>query len=392
MIELLFALALLQDRKADEAVTIPGGVTLDLVHVPGGTVNGRKLDAFWIGKTEVAWEQFLVYYKNRDLKKNKVDGVTHPSKGLSHVQEIPGFNQDLAMGKYPFAFPRWHTAMGFCEYLTKVTGRYYRLPTEAEWELAARAGEAGPAPADLEAAAVVKENAAREPKLAGSKKANAWGIHDAIGNVWEYCLEFEKPTEYAPVLRGGAYTSTKAEATFASRTLVVPGWYESDPNRPRSSWWLSNAPFAGFRVVRVEEPGDWAAYAPKVEITILKHVPLLVKDRPGFGSPMVRVTGEVKNTGDRSIDELELMVYYLTPEGKPHTFDIQGGDKPDRATYSRCHPVLLHSAHDGPHRAALKGGEARAFDVEIPTSGDDPASQVDPGKFGARVSGLKFSK
>ena len=100
----------------------------------------------------------------------------------------------------------------------------------------------------------------------------------------------------------------------------------------------------------------------------------------------------MRHAGDKALDELELMVYYLTPDGKPHTFDIRGGDKPDRATYSRCHPVLLHSAHEGPHRAALKAGEARAFQVELPTSGDEDKTEVDLGKFGARVSGLKFSK
>jgi hypothetical protein len=143
----------------------------------------------------------------------------------------------------------------------------------------------------------------------------------------------------------------------------------------------------------VDEPAaDWAAYAAKIEISIKKHEPILVKERPGFGSPMVRVTGEVKNAGDRALDELELMVYYLTPDGKPHTFDVRGGDKPDRATYSRCHPALLHSVHDGPQRAALKGGESRAFQVELPNSGDEPGTEVDPEKFGARVSGLRFSK
>ncbi len=381
------------DRKPDEKVQVPGGAALDLVHVRGGTVGGVALDSFWIGKTEVTWEQFLPYYNNRRARKNKVDGITHPSEGLSHVQEIPGFNQDLATGAYPFAFPRWHTAMGYCEYLSRATGHYYRLPTEAEWELAARAGESGAAPADLEGSAVVKENAAREPKKAASRKPNAWGLHDALGNVWEYCLEFEKPTEYAPILRGGAYTMPKAEVGFASRTTVAPGWYESDPNRPRSVWWLSNAPFAGFRVVRVDEPEkDWAAYAAKIEVRILKHEEILGKDRPGLGSPMVRVTAEVKNAGTRSLDELELMVYYLDPKGQPHFFDVRGADKPYRATYARCHPALLHSVHAGPQRAALKGGEAREFRVEIPASGDEVGTEVAADRFGARVSGLRFSK
>ncbi len=393
MIDLVFALALLQERKPDEQVKLPGGVTLDLVHVPGGTVNGAKLDPFWIGKTEVTWEQFLLYYKNQDLKKNRLDGITHPSKGLSHVQEIPGFNQELAEGTYPFAFPRWHTAMGFCEYLSRATGHYYRLPTELEWELAARAGETGAAPADLDGTAVLKENAAREPKRVGSKGPNAWGIHDALGNQWEYCLEFEKPGVYAPVLRGGSYMMGKAEAGYAARTTVAPGWYESDPNRPRSVWWLSNAPFVGLRVLRVDVPEpDWLSYGAKIEVTILKSAEIMGKERPGLGSPMVRVTGRVKNAGARALDELELMVYYLTPDGKPHPFDIRGADKPFRATYSRCHPAILHSAHAGPHRAALKPGDVRDFEVEIPSSGDEDGTEVDKTRFGGRVSGLKFSK
>ena len=76
-----------------------------------------------------------------------------------------------------------------------------------------------------------------------------FGLCDLMGNVWEYALEYHSGPDYAPVLRGGAWPTPAAELRFAARQQILPDWYERDPNRPRSMWWLTDGTFIGFRLV-----------------------------------------------------------------------------------------------------------------------------------------------
>ncbi len=365
-----------------ETVEVPGSkLKFDLVRVPAGKARGADVGPFWIGACEVTWEEFLAYYDSREDA--KVDGVTRPSLGLNHVREVPGFKQELATGKYPVTCIRWHGAAGYCAWLSKKTGHRYRLPTEAEWELAAALGR--PKAAD-------GWHGKKDPRKVGTGQADALGVHDLLGNMMEYGLEFEKPVEYAPVLKGGAWNGAEADLDPARRATVREEWYQTDPNRPRSTWWLSDAFFVGFRVVRVPDASekDLEAYGPKVEVKLGAHEFLPPRARPGAGSPLARLAGEVKNAGDKTLDELEVTVFYLDPKGRPHLRDVSG-EKPDRATFGACWPALGPSAHAGPHRAPLKPGETRAFEVEIPQS-FDPDDEVAPDKFGAKVTALRIAK
>jgi formylglycine-generating enzyme len=83
----------------------------------------------------------------------------------------------------------------------------YRLPTEAEWEHAWRAGTTGPRYGSLDAIAWYRHNSDERPHDVGGKQSNAWGLHDTLGNVWEWCWDLYDPDVYGTyrVLRGGGW-------------------------------------------------------------------------------------------------------------------------------------------------------------------------------------------
>jgi hypothetical protein len=342
-----------------EVVSVPGTkYDVPLIRVPAGA----KTKAFWMSKYEMPADAFMDYYQRRENV--KVDGVTRPSAPY----EPPA--GDMGLAGHPAVGMRWHGAQGFCAWLSKKTGQSFRLPTEAEWEAAA-AGTS-------DETAWHAENAGKKTRALGSKPANALGFHDLLGNVWEYCLEPMTPGEYAPVLRGGAWTTPKAELKFETRQGILPAWFERDPNRPRSLWWLTDARFVGFRVVRMGEAATQdaqRAYAAKIQVKELK-----------LGAPskqMVPVTGEIVNTGDKELWEVELKVFFLDGEDKPLTEDEKA-----RPTYVQAYPVLVNSYHLGPHAAPLKPGESRAFTCLVPQAYEVPA---DPEKASAVVTALRLA-
>src|SRR5258706_11230877 len=133
---------------AQETVAIPDTkLKFELAAVPGGkvTLGDEKtrqveLQPFQMGTREVTWAEFNAFRFSKDL-----DAVTRPTQADSYFGDA-GVPPEFLQPKRPLTNVRWHSAAMYCEWLSRRTGRYFRLPTEAEWEAAARAGSDKPSP------------------------------------------------------------------------------------------------------------------------------------------------------------------------------------------------------------------------------------------------------
>jgi formylglycine-generating enzyme required for sulfatase activity len=133
----------------------------------------------------------------------------------------------------------------FARWLSVKTGKKYRLPTEAEWEHACRADAPAPT-ADLKEHAWYWENSDDRTHAGGSRKANAFGLADLLGNVAEWVAG----ADGEPVAKGGSFQDEAEDVHCGARRKQTPAWNATDPQLPKSRWWLPDAPFVGFRLVR----------------------------------------------------------------------------------------------------------------------------------------------
>ena len=255
-------------------------------HEDEGPQHKVKLEPFWMGKTEVTWDEFELWSIRlerafRDYNKAEAgplekaaDAVTKPTN--------PYTDMSFEMGKdggFPAICMTQHAAKTYCEWLTAKTGRYHRLPTEAEWEYACRAGTTtaysfGDDPAKLDEYGWYTANSTEKGKpkyhKVGRKKPNPWGLHDMHGNVAEWVQDrYEadfyrkfKPNvavkfplcladdEYPRVARGGAWDRDAGDCRSASRMASDAEWKVQDPQNPKSAWYMTDALWVGFRVVR----------------------------------------------------------------------------------------------------------------------------------------------
>lgn len=233
--------------------TLPGSVVkIQMIPVPGGTVKiGDKsvtVKPFYMAQTETPWEAFDAFTAsgppspNYDQTAFPADAVARPSK--SYI--LP----DLGWGHNGFpAINLSHTSVEmFCRWMATTTKKKYRLPTEAEWELACRAGVEGPWKVDKDALgkqAWYAANSEGFTNKVGTKEANKFGLHDLLGNVGEWAIDLEGKS----VVCGGTFLDPAEAITPSARRYWTPKWQETDPQLPKSRWWLADAPFAGFRLV-----------------------------------------------------------------------------------------------------------------------------------------------
>lgn len=243
---------------------IPGSqVKLEMVPIPGGeyeftdpsnpgVTKTITIPAMWVAKTELPWDAFDVYVYRLDLDdangdaSQDADAVTRPSK--PYVPPDRGYGHE----GYPAIGMSHHNATQFCAWLSKETSRDIRLPTEAEWEYAARAGRSADEmkAVDLGAVAWHYGNANFKTNPVGKKKANPWGLHDMLGNVAEWCHAGQDET---PVVRGGSWDDDAEDISWTKRQPNDPMWNASDPQIPKSKWWLADSGFVGFRIVCLPE-------------------------------------------------------------------------------------------------------------------------------------------
>lgn len=230
--------------------------SLELVRVPASADGSIR--PFYMSRCEITWEAFDVYVYRLDAEGASpgVDAVTRPSK--PYLPPDRGFGHE----GYAAISVGFDNARGFCEWLAARTGRKYRLPTEVEWEHAAKAGSATGVPEGLtlDDVAVYRENSGMRPAPVGSRRPNAWGLHDMLGNVQEWVTG----RDGKPVTKGGSYRDPAEALRPDTRVEPHDSWNASDPQMPKSRWWLSDAPFVGFRIV-LEDPASAPTTSPTGE-------------------------------------------------------------------------------------------------------------------------------
>ena len=351
-------------------------ISFHMVPIPGGLAtlgspadeSGRNADEgpqaqvrispMWVARCEVTWDQYHVYmgmYKpfkqlkqmryqlskanakaaalNAQLSKHQalelylqlpadVDAVTCPTPlyDSSFTYEPGQSPEQPAITMSHFA------ARQFTKWLSGITAREYRLPSEAEWDYFARAGTTsaysfGNDDTLLDDYAWHAENSEGETHPVGTKQPNPWGLHDVHGNVAEWVLDqydakaylafrsksvaqVERviwPTQLEPrVLRGGSWLDGPSQLRSAARFQSADeDWTMSDPNLPTSPWWFTEfeATGVGMRIVRPLEPMDaktkervWEA---DVELTRLDVEDRLAEGRGAIGSATPKLPAAV---------------------------------------------------------------------------------------------------
>ncbi len=279
--------------------TIPGSeASYEMLPIPAGKFQmgsseneaGRKPDegpqhlveiaAFWMGKHEVKWDEFeLFMYPNEEKKGREGKNVDPAINALTDATTRPTqpyVEMSFGMGKegFPAISMTQHAANKYCQWLSAKTGHFYRLPTEAEWEYAARAGTTTPYFwGDSTDPKVIGEyvwwgkNSDFKYQQVGKKKPNPWGLHDMLGNVIEWTIDqydadyyktspaanpWNKATKpYPHTARGGSWDDDSAEKLrVTARRASNSDWKIQDPQLPKSIWYHTDAQFLGFRLVR----------------------------------------------------------------------------------------------------------------------------------------------
>lgn len=286
-------------------VRIPGSeVSFWMEPIPGGEYTmgspaaeaGREdvegpqrkftVEPAWVARCEVTWGEYKRFmslyevfktFEQRGIRKvnedNEVDAITTPTNLYEPEFTFEYGEED----KLPAVTITQYSAKQYSKWMSAITECQYRLPTEAEWEYACRAGATtayhfGDDASELDAYAWFADNAGETgTKHVGTKKPNPWGLHDMHGNVAEWVLDsyapykasdealdaatdwFREETLDPRVVRGGSFEFEAAQCRASSRfPSDSEAWREYDPNLPKSPWWFTTDPArgVGFRLIR----------------------------------------------------------------------------------------------------------------------------------------------
>jgi formylglycine-generating enzyme required for sulfatase activity len=251
------------EEKKELDKTFTNSIGMEFIFVPGGRFKmgspekepGRYGNEgpqhevqitrpFYLGKYEVRVSEFREFVKATNYKtQTEARGGSWVWKKDKFVRDPeifwyrPGFSQ---ADNHPVACISWKDAMEYCKWLGSKTGHVYRLPTEAEWEYACRAGSQeaysfGPDGRGLEKHGWFLDNAGGKTHPVGQKKPNAWGFYDMHGNVWELCQDWlgnyassfvvdptGVPSGLTRVIRGGGWGTRPQDSRCAVRKDSTP--------------------------------------------------------------------------------------------------------------------------------------------------------------------------
>jgi len=290
-------------------------ISFNMVAIPGGTFKmGSPVDepfrkedegpareveisSFFMAEIEVSWDEYLAFYVQTAAEGRSTDTEGLRKKVASETDAISGAtppygqpDQGWGLGQRPAISFSYHAAETYCKWLTSVTGKTYRLPTEAEWEYAARAGSVGPYffPGDprkfektglkaklskndttvINTYIIYRGNSPTKTQTPDRVKPNPFGLRNMSGNVAEFCSDWYQADAYSQypegiikdpkgpeegtehVVRGGSLYSTADLLRSAARDYSrTESWLKTDPQMPKSIWWYSDCFNVGFRVV-----------------------------------------------------------------------------------------------------------------------------------------------
>jgi sulfatase modifying factor 1 len=290
-------------------------VSFNMIAIPGGTfkmgspsgepfrredegpVREVEVSRFFMAEIETSWDEYLAFYVQTAAEGRSTDSEGLRNKKTSSTDAISGAtppygqpDQGWGLGNRPAISFSFHAAETYCKWLSQVTGKTYRLPTEAEWEYACRAGSAGPYffPGDprkfektglrarfsqndtavINTYVIYKGNSPTKTQLPDRVKPNPFGLRNMSGNVAEFCSDWYRADSYSQypsgivrdpkgpsegtehVIRGGSFLSTADAVRSAARDYThTQAWLKTDPQMPKSIWWYSDCFNVGFRVV-----------------------------------------------------------------------------------------------------------------------------------------------
>ena len=295
---------------------IPGtAVSFEMIAIPGGTfkmgsppkekfrrddegpVREVTVSRFFMSETQISWDEYWTFHfetssegrippevmKERNRNALTVDAISGPTPPFGDP------TQGWGAGARPAITMMHYSAEIYCQWLSQKTGKKYRLPTEAEWEYAARGGTETPYffpgnpkkfssqgwwnsmfGADttiINRYAIYELNSNMKTHEPSRVHKNPFGLKNMLGNVLEYCSDWYAPDAYSQtplsvsnptgpeqgterVLRGGNYASDAAHLRVAARFATkTEEWLKTDPQQPKSIWWYTDIKGIGFRVV-----------------------------------------------------------------------------------------------------------------------------------------------
>lgn len=227
---------------------------LEFVRVPGSADGSIK--PFWLAKTETPWDAVDPFVFRLDQEQvdwdSAADAQSRPSR--------PYVPPDRGYGRagFPAIGLSLRSAEAYAAWLSEKTGKRFRLPTRDEWIHAARGsadGEAtrfgeGISEATLDAHAWHEGNSGNTPHRVGSRQAGPNGLHDMLGNVSEWVRTSDTRER---ITLGGSFRTPAAKLALDLAEPEDASWNVSDPQVPKSRWWLADAPFVGFRLVMEDQ-------------------------------------------------------------------------------------------------------------------------------------------
>ena len=225
-----------EDAQTGQPVSIQIPDTTHIIKlVPVSLENGT---VFWIAKTELTWDIYDTFLQIVNSPENlyaEVDAITGPTPAYASVDR--GFGRS----GYPAISMSAQAADAFCVWLTKATGTKFTIPTLEQYEAANAGG----------GTSWHQFNSEKTTHPVGTKEPNTLGIYDIEGNVGEWVI-----TEDGHRVVGGSFRDSDEALGVKTLLTPIPEWNKTDPQLPRSPWWLADADFVGLRLVINQQQGN----------------------------------------------------------------------------------------------------------------------------------------